>query len=89
MTRLCLCFAATKRSANALTASGYKAHSIHQMLKRRLSQAGLSHIFSPRVSALPLSQTFSNRMCRLKMFNILPGIQIQKRRRFTIGDAGA
>ncbi len=29
------------------TAAGYKAHSIRQMLKRRLEDAGLPHLFSP------------------------------------------
>lgn len=40
-------FRAAERKRKCLTASGYKAHSIRQMLKRRLSQAGLPDIFSP------------------------------------------
>jgi len=30
-----------------LTAAGYRAHSMRQMMKRRLEGAGLPHLFSP------------------------------------------
>jgi len=30
-----------------LTAAGYRAHSMRQMMKRRLTDAGLPHLFSP------------------------------------------
>ena len=40
-------FRAAEKKRKCLTANGYKAHSVPQMLKRRLSQAGLPHIFSP------------------------------------------
>ena len=40
-------FRAADRKRKILTINRYKAHSMRQMLKRRLSQAGLPHIFSP------------------------------------------
>ena len=40
-------FRAADGKRRQLTAAGYTAHSIRQMLKRRLEDAGLPHLFSP------------------------------------------
>ena len=40
-------FRAANGKRKQLTAAGLRAHSMRQMLKRRLSDAGLPHLFSP------------------------------------------
>jgi len=40
-------FRAADGKRRKLTKAGYAAHSMHQMLKRRLVSAGLPHLFSP------------------------------------------
>jgi hypothetical protein len=47
----CLIHLPAHGKCKQLTAAGYRAHSVRQMLKRRLEDAGLPHIFSPAVDS--------------------------------------
>jgi len=88
-------FRAADGKRKQFTRKDYKAHSIRQMMKRRLEDAGLPELFSPhsfRVTAVTdlLNQNVCLiRMCRSKMCSISPGMQARRQRAFMIGGGGA
>jgi site-specific recombinase XerD len=80
-------FRAAAGKRRQLTAAGYRAHSIRRMLKRRLTDAGLPHLFSPHSFRVPVVTDFLNQNVPIEDVQYLAGhsnprtTQIYDRRR--------
>ena len=73
----------------ALSERPYTAHSIRQMLKRRLKDAGLPVLFSPHSFRVTVVTDLLSQDVPLEDVRIWPGIPTRRRPRFTTaGDAG-
>jgi integrase len=82
-------FRATAGTTKLLILNGLEAHGIRRMLKRRLNDADLPHLYSRTVSASRSSRIFSIRTFRLKMYNIWPATRVRQPRASMTADACA
>ena len=80
-------FRAADGKRRQLTPAGYRAHSMRQMLKRRLEDAGLPHLFSPHSFRVAVVTDLLNQNVPLEDVQYLAGhsnprtTQIYDRRR--------
>ena len=80
-------FRAADGKRRQLTPAGYRAHSMRQMLKRRLEDAGLPHLFSPHSFRVAVVTHLLNQNVPLEDVQYLAGLsnprttQIYDRRR--------
>jgi integrase/recombinase XerD len=82
-------FRAADGKRKRLTDASYAAHSMRQMLKRRLEDAGLPHLFSPHNFRVTVVTDLLSRTCRWKTCSISPVTRTRGLRRFMIADEGA
>jgi integrase len=81
-------FRAADGKRKQLTMAGYMAHSMRQMMKRRLWDAGLPHLFSPHSFRVTVVTDLLNQNVPLKDVQYLAG-HTREPRRFTIAGGGA
>jgi len=83
-------FRAADGKRKQLTAAGYRAHSMRQMMKRRLKDAGLPHLFSPHSFRVTVVTDLLNQNVPLEDVQCLAGhlnpgtTQIYDRRRWRV-----